>query len=1798
MKSIVAFLLFLPVFVGAEWDFEEEDLSLYHHVNVISGNLTLSFQDGVIRGAKSLPITRNYTSAGAFERSKSQYTLDLRRIRQGSVMQGGWSWFPHLNLYVEPTDRETEYKVYIPEKNGNILSYAFSHQENDHYIFKPDFKGGPCTGILSARKNPANNILKFNIRKQKATLYLPDGGVRIYKDLSCHGSNKPYYLALVSETTPSLHDICYVYNKHYLDLKNILVRNPSGTKIFTVASFKFIKQDEWMNPRHHFHFQITTSDNSVFDYRSVGIKQRHYLSSIKSNRRPEESSEFDLGRKGIGARMQKLSLGGTLQFIAHYYKPENHKSAMKWEFENKKPFAGDKVKLLEAPIGPHSQILPLAQFSYYPNHTDARDVDHILTRYHHDAERLQLVEYFDEHDRVQSSQKLIWNGTHLICKALLDENGKSVFSRTFVYDSFGNVLEEAFWGNLSGDRQGPFSIDDRGNLQGAEVYRKRFEYLPVFNIPTLEAEEGGLTYRYSYLEGTDLLNRKLTCSGEEILMRQFFFYDSDHLLICEMTDDGFQENHTQISGVTERHIKRYERHPENALIIVAEELYFDKVSGKEVLIKRSEFTYSSQKEIIAEAVYDASRVHRYTLYTDYDPYGHIIRKTTPLAQENTYAYDASGNLTEANEAGCPKKLYTYNLSGKPISCKEIDAEGNSSITYFLYDPKGRLLSQTDQRGNTTVQSYDAFGRCIHTQFPPMEQESTERCVPVATYTYDLNGNIASTTNSQGNQVRTTYNSLRKPIHIVQADGTEIFHTYTKNGMLAQTINSDQTRIEYCYDHFQRMTSKRTYGANHELLSQENWSYNTLHLVSHTDPSGLTTYYSHDGAGRVIREHAEGREKTYAYDSLGFLERTTNGPVGHVQARDVQGRVIEEWIEDEQGHCENRMQFFYGANNRKEKAIRWTSQGEAVDLFSYDSEGRLIGHVDPIGSVTEWQYREVQNQIGQSVLQKQTIDPLKNTTIETYDALSHISCIEKRGPHGKTVAYDRFWYDANGNRIKRVSTIYQSANPIKTVATLWEYDSMGRVIKELEADQRTTRYRYDSRGRIAEKTLPSGTILFYAYDGIDRLLEFSSSDGSVHYAYFYKSGPNPTIIIDHIHHFRIQRSYNHFGDLLNEIATNGFQYAWKYDRHGRCIYFTLPNQATIVYSYSGLHLAGVAKYSPEGFQQYAHYYTHFDSNGHVEKENLINDLSSVTTQRDLLERPISQFSSYLQQSIAYGPSGLVVQTDNSFFGTKDYAYDPLNQLVKEGETPYSFDSFGNPTDCEINDCNQVLASKDSAFFYDPDGNPSKRISKEDSTEYRYDALGRLTELITAKKTVRYCYDPFSRLISKETEDLYRGRSKIFYLYDQENEIGAATEEGKFLQLKVLGLGIAGDIGAAIAIELNNAIFAPLHDFNGNIIALVSSQGKVIESYNIDAFGKGQGSPRLSPWRFCSKRSEEGLVFFGKRFYDPSLGRWLTPDPAGSIDSPNLYLYVRNSPLNRLDLFGLYSAPPMLWSNRGEDSPTRLEIPINDVKAGNIGEAVWCKGVAGGVEVDCLIISRLVHQLKFSAEESKTGVVNIFDRFSELLSNGGVFPLFATCQNGINTKRKEFEDMCHNLVSHLPEEALVVGIYNPTEGLVNDCKRAVKELFGRETPIVDKTRQMMTAFLDVLSNTSPDILWLHVMHSEAGVIGKNGIEGMTDEQRQNLRKHMITLAIGPATPLSKEHALDAFNYYSEKDRVTKWFGERHLKDPNYDIQIVKCQTSSSELDFIAGDHAFFKTTNQGSVDDGIKKIRGKHGSHNSR
>lgn len=70
------------------------------------------------------------------------------------------------------------------------------------------------------------------------------------------------------------------------------------------------------------------------------------------------------------------------------------------------------------------------------------------------------------------------------------------------------------------------------------------------------------------------------------------------------------------------------------------------------------------------------------------------------------------------------------------------------------------------------------------------------------------------------------------------------------------------------------------------------------------------------------------------------------------------------------------------------------------------------------------------------------------------------------------------------------------------------------------------------------------------------------------------------------------------------------------------------------------------------------------------------------------------------------------------------------------------------------------------------------------------------------------------------------------------------------------------------------------------------------------GKNKAEVALKTHRYCGKERDNstGLYYYGARYYAPWLGRWLKPDPAGTIDGLNLYAFVSGNPVRFIDRGG--------------------------------------------------------------------------------------------------------------------------------------------------------------------------------------------------------------------------------------------------------------------------------------------------------
>jgi RHS repeat-associated protein len=101
-----------------------------------------------------------------------------------------------------------------------------------------------------------------------------------------------------------------------------------------------------------------------------------------------------------------------------------------------------------------------------------------------------------------------------------------------------------------------------------------------------------------------------------------------------------------------------------------------------------------------------------------------------------------------------------------------------------------------------------------------------------------------------------------------------------------------------------------------------------------------------------------------------------------------------------------------------------------------------------------------------------------------------------------------------------------------------------------------------------------------------------------------------------------------------------------------------------------------------------------------------------------------------------------------------------------------------------------------------------------------------------------------------------------------------------------------------------------DGGGNITALQNSSQSLVAQYRYDPFGRllsSSGSlASANTYRFSSKQfhANPGLYYYGFRFYDPNAQRWINRDPIGEAGGINLFRFVGNDPVSRIDPLGLY------------------------------------------------------------------------------------------------------------------------------------------------------------------------------------------------------------------------------------------------------------------------------------------------------
>lgn len=142
--------------------------------------------------------------------------------------------------------------------------------------------------------------------------------------------------------------------------------------------------------------------------------------------------------------------------------------------------------------------------------------------------------------------------------------------------------------------------------------------------------------------------------------------------------------------------------------------------------------------------------------------------------------------------------------------------------------------------------------------------------------------------------------------------------------------------------------------------------------------------------------------------------------------------------------------------------------------------------------------------------------------------------------------------------------------------------------------------------------------------------------------------------------------------------------------------------------------------------------------------------------------------------------------------------------------------------------------------------------------------------------------------------------------------------------------AGGIGGLLAVSQHStnglSTHIPAFDGNGNVMALVNAgSGQPSARYEYAPFGEplrvtGEAA-LLNPFRFSTKYTDDetGLLYYGYRYYSPTLAKWLNRDPLQEEGGINLYAFCLNNPITGIDALG----ESLMIINPGVDQDARAQ-----------------------------------------------------------------------------------------------------------------------------------------------------------------------------------------------------------------------------------------------------------------------------------
>ena len=565
-------------------------------------------------------------------------------------------------------------------------------------------------------------------------------------------------------------------------------------------------------------------------------------------------------------------------------------------------------------------------------------------------------------------------------------------------------------------------------------------------------------------------------------------------------------------------------------------------------------------------------------------------------------YDKNGNVTLAKQTVQKQDSDTvkysvtenqYNAQGllTQVTLSDGTSNGEKNITKYFYNNASiqtkmytGLNSTNDSDYMTTNYEYDAWGHLVRTT------DSTG--YNSGATTYDLNGNVLTSTDANGNVTTNTYDALNRVLtaNTVCSDTSKnVSKSYVYDNMgrvRSKTANGVQTSYQYdifgrvyqelspksfkgyFYEGISQYAKEQLVGINHQTMySSTQYEYDAEMRIAQVKESGnLTATYTYDANGNKVSETlANGVVSTYSYNGCNkvtkLVTKSGNSDISSYEYSYYLDGSDACKVRNENGIIETTSYDYDGLKRLTRESI---SNGKTADTYSYeyDDYGNRSKMVANGSEEYETVYDYTVNGKYTALLQKEikTVEETSNATISDGLAISPTDLITSTAADAKTeeTAYS---YDANGNQITKTAESKTETNT---------YDGLNQLIGFTDGET-TASYKYNADGLRTSKTVDGKTINhiwdgnkqivvdmddsdWYSAEvyvrGTNLLAKFSKQSGNVKtdYQYYTQNAHGDVVnLTDADGAVTKSYTYDAFGveQNIDDADTNAFRYCGEY-----------------------------------------------------------------------------------------------------------------------------------------------------------------------------------------------------------------------------------------------------------------------------------------------------------------------------------------------------------------------------------------------------------------------------------------------------------------------------------------------------------------------------------------------------------------------------------------------------------------------------------------------------------------------------